>query len=539
MENELRTLKSGAVTGSGVASTAAAARDGARQNGAPTSSRSYREAMRATAITGFTNFSTLAVSLIKSKVIAVRVGPEGIGLFGVLTAATGLISTLAGLGITSSGVRQVASATGSRDPRAIARVVYTLRRTSLLSGLVGAGAVLLLAAPLAQLTAGSADHAWLLRLLAPLIFFTSVGGGQTALLRGLRRVADLARLRILGAVAGTALAVPLVWVWGLHGIAPAMLAVSLIALAASWWYARQVCLPKVALSWAEVAREAGALLSLGAAFLLTGLQAPIVQNALRGILVHATDLATVGQFLAAYALSHTYVKFVLDAMGLDYLPRLAQKKDEPAAINRMVNEQTEIALLVAIPGVTALVVLAPLLIPLLYSSRFDQAIEVFCWQCLGVLLKVASWPLGYVLIAQARRTGFVLTESVTNLVYVGAFYLFVHWGGLTGAAMSFVVLYLWYLPVVLLTVRRYTGFRWSAGARATLVAGLGAYAFALAAQQYLAGPWRWGAGVSLVAIVGIWSYRELCRRLDVPILARIWARAAALAVPPRRIANEP
>ena len=502
-------------------------------------SRSYRESLRATAITGFTNFSTLAVSLVKSKVIAVRVGPEGIGLFGVLTAATGLVSTLAGLGITSSGVRQVASATGAQDPHAIARVVYTLRRTSVLSGVLGMLAVLLLAEPIARLTTGSEEYAWLLRLLAPLILFTSVNGGQIALLRGLRRISDLARLRIFGAVVGTALAVPLVWVWGLHGIAPAMLMASSVGLAASWWYARQVRVAVQRLSWPEVAGEAAALFSLGAAFLFTGLQQPIVQNALRGILVHASDLATVGQFLAAMALSHTYVNFVLDAMGLDYVPRLAQKKDDAVEINRLVNEQTEIALLAAVPGVTALVVLAPLVIPLLYSSRFDQAIEVFRWQCLGVLLKVASWPLGYVLIAQARRTAFVITESVTNLVYVGAFYVLVRAAGLTGAAVSFAVLYLWYLPLVLLTVRHYTGFCWTPGARRTLLAGFAAYALALAAQAHLVGPWQWGAEALLVAGVGIWSYRELCRRLDMPIFARLWAKTQGLLSHKRGIAIEP
>ncbi len=502
-------------------------------------SRGYREALRATAVTGFTNFSTLAVSLVKSKVIAVRVGPEGIGLFGVLTAATGLISTLAGLGITSSGVRQVASATGAQDPHAIARVVYTLRRTSLLSGVLGMLAVLLFAEPIARLTTGSEEYAWLLRLLAPLILFTSVNGGQIALLRGLRRISELARLRIFGAVVGTALAVPLVWVWGLHGIAPSMLMASLIGLAASWWYARQVQVPVLALSWQEVVREAGALFSLGASFLITGLQAPVVQNALRVTLVRFGDLHTLGQFLAAYTLSHTYVNFVLDAMGLDYLPRLAQKKDDPDELNRLINEQTVLALVLVIPGITAFVILAPLLIPLLYSSRFDQAIDVFRWQCLGVLWKVASWPMGYVLVAQARRTAFVLTESVTNLFYVATFYLLVRAAGLTGAALSFALLYLSHLALMLVTVRRYTGFRWSLAARHALIAALSAYALALAVNHYLVGLWRWGAAAVLVTGSVAWSYRELCRRLDIPIIARLWAKTQDLLSHKRGIAIKP
>lgn len=482
---------------------------------------SYRESLKATAITGLTNLAELGVHLIKSKVIALKVGPEGIGLFGVLTAATGLISSICSFGITGSGVRQVAVASTNADEHRIARVIYTLRRTSLISGLLGMVAVLLFASPIARLTTGSTEYAWLLLLLAPLILFRGVSGGQTALLRGLRRIGDLARLRLIGAVAATVLSVPLVWYWGLQGIAPAMLVTSLATLMASWWYARRVPMPKVRLAWTEIIAETRLLFGLGAAFLLTGLQAPLVQNALRAILAHYTDLYTVGQFLAALALSHTYVAFILQAMGMDYLPRLTRHRDNAAECNRLVNEQTEVALLLAAPGIAALVVIAPLLVPLLYSHRFDDTIDVFRWQCLGVLLKVASWPLGFVLVAQGRRIAFVATETITNAVYVGAFILLVRRYALTGAALNFALVYLLYLPFILLVVRRFTGFRWSVGARRILLVGLGAYTLALASHQWLSGPGEWIAGLMIVVATGWWSYRELCHRLEVPLARKV------------------
>lgn len=500
---------------------------------------SYRDSLRATAITGFTNLSTLAVTLIKSKVIALRVGPEGIGLFGVLTAATGLISNICGFGMISSGVRQVATASATGDPHDIARVVYTLRRTTFLSGLLGTLIVLLFAAPIARVTTGSDQYTWLLFLLAPLILFRNVYSGQTALLRGLRRIGDLARLRIIGALAATAFAVPLVWIWGLNGVAPAMLMTSVCSLAASWWYARRIRMPTIALKWSNVWREAEVLFSLGFAFLLTGLQEPVVQNVLRAILVHYSDLYTVGQFLAAMALSHTYVSFILKAMGLDFLPRLSRQKDDIHECNRLVNEQVEIALLLAIPGVTALVVFAPLLIPLFYSTRFEQAIGVFQWQCLGILLKVASWPLRFVLVAQARRSAFVITETLTNIVYVGAFFLLVQRFGLTGAALSFVVVYLIYVPFISVTIRRFTGFRWSVRARRTFVTGLGAYSVALFSHQFLLGEWRWLLGLILVTGVVLWSYRELCQRIEVPLVGRAWAKLRGSWSPRSKCAIEP
>jgi len=493
-----------------------------------TTSASYREALKATSITGTSSVIEVVVGMIKSKVIAVCVGPEGIGLFGVLTAATGLIGSLANLGLNTSGVRQVAAASGTNDQHKIARVIYTLRRTSLVCGLLGMIVVLALAKPLAKLTSGSAANASYLMLLAPLILFRNVNAGQTALLRGLRRIGDLARIRILGAITATVFSVPLVLAWGINGIAPAMLATALSALGVSWWYTRKVRIPSIELTFGEISAEAGALFSLGAAFLMAGLQEPIVQNAFRAILVHRTDMHTVGQFLAASALSHVYVNFVLQAMGLDYLPRLTRYKENKAEINRLVNEQTEIALLLAIPGVTALVVFAPLLIPILYSGRFTEAAEVFQWQCLGVLLKVASWALGYVLVALGLRAMFFLTETVTNAVYVGAFYLLVQHYMLTGAALTFAMVYIWYLTLIYFTVRSATGFAWSPGARRIFLAALGSYCGAASIPFVVPSGWRWVTGVLVVSVTAVWAYRELCRRTDLPLAGKSIERWRAL-----------
>lgn len=109
---------------------------------------------------------------------------------------------------------------------------------------------------------------------------------------------------------------------------------------------------------------------------------------------------------------------------------------------------------------------------------------------------------------------------------MACFYLLVRGYGLTGAALAFSVVYLWYMPLIFLTVRHYTGFRWSAGPRRVLLAGLGAYALALLLQQHLAGLPRWIAGTLLVAGVSAWSYPELCHRLDMPILRRLTRRSS-------------
>lgn len=484
----------------------------------PPAGASYGLALKTLSITGSASLIEVLLRAVKSKVIAVVLGPAGIGLFGVLTAAVSLICAIVGMGLNGSGVRQVAAAGSKDDLLRVTRVVLTLRRTSLLLGLLGTALVALFARPIARISAGSEEYAGFLLVLAPLVLLTSVKQGQEALLRGLRQVAALARLRVAAALVGTIVTIPLVLQWGLKGIPPAMLLGGVVANIASWWYARKIKLIPMSLAPGDFVREATALFSLGLVFLVTGLQAPSLQYGLRSILLHHNDLNVVGQFLAASTLSHIYVTFILDAMGMDYLPRLTRASEDVTASNRLVNEQTEVAMLVAGPGVVGAVVLAPVLIPLLYSGRFTDAIEVFRWQCLGVLLKVAVWPMGFLLVARGRRFAFLATETLGNAFYIAVFLVLAKYSGLMGAALSYALFYAAFLLMVLAVVRRHAPFTWSTEARRAILATMMAYTLTLACREWI--PAAGGIVASAIVLLSYaaWAYRQLCLKAGVSLM---------------------
>jgi hypothetical protein len=77
------------------------------------------------------------VGMVRVKIIAVLLGPAGVGLIGLYSSAVGLVGTVTSLGIASSGVREVALAHGQDDPQAVARTVKVLRRACWATGLLG------------------------------------------------------------------------------------------------------------------------------------------------------------------------------------------------------------------------------------------------------------------------------------------------------------------------------------------------------------------------------------------------------------------
>jgi len=157
----------------------------------------------------------------------------------------------------------------------------------------------------------------------------------------------------------------------------------------------------------------------------------------------------------------TYIGFVLMAMGTDYYPRLTAAMHDHAAVNRMVNEQTEVALLLAGPVFLAMMGLAPWVIELLYSRSFHPAADVLRWMVLGDVLKVVSWPLGFIILAAGDGRTFMLTESLAVGVFVLLTWLGLPMLGVAATGVAFVGMYVVHLPMVYWLARRRTGFRWA------------------------------------------------------------------------------
>ena len=81
--------------------------------------RSYAQILKASSIMGGAAGIKMLLGMLQVKFAAVLIGTAGVGLIASFTALQGLISGLAGLGIQSSAVREIAAAVGKGDQDAI------------------------------------------------------------------------------------------------------------------------------------------------------------------------------------------------------------------------------------------------------------------------------------------------------------------------------------------------------------------------------------------------------------------------------------
>ena len=85
-------------------------------------------------------------------------------------------------------------------------------------------------------------------------------------------------------------------------------------------------------------------------------------------------------------------------MGADYYPRLTAVASDREVVNRLVNEQTEIGLLLAVRSLRATLRLVPSIIRLFDTDAFLPVVNLLQWFVLGCRGRVMSWPLGFVVL---------------------------------------------------------------------------------------------------------------------------------------------
>jgi PST family polysaccharide transporter len=475
----------------------------------PVADRSYGQILKSSLVIGGSSIVTTLAAIVRAKFVAVFLGPAGVGLIGLFSSMTSMVWTFAGLGMTTSGVRQIAEATSSGDGVRVARSVFALRRVVFWLGLAGSVLLAALSVPISRLTLGTPAHAGQIVFLSIVIAMTAVGEGQTARIQGFRRMGDLARASIAGTVLTLILVVPIVYFWREDSVVALLVATSAAIMVSSWWFARRIRTASAYLSWRETFGEARPLLRVGLASMSSAVMVASSGYLVRVLVARDLGLSGAGIFQSATALSSVYCGFVLTAMGADFLPRISAVADDDATCNRLVNEQAEVGLLLALPGICATLAFSPLIIRLLYSPEFGVATDVLRWQVLGVFLRVASWPMGYLLIAKGKAKQYFWTELSYNLLYAGLIWVCVRRWGLTGTGIAFFGLYVYYIALMTVVTRRLSGFSWSRANRKLASISIPAVVAVFVCPIVFPSPWQFVAAGAVTLVAGLQSLRTL------------------------------
>lgn len=444
----------------------------------------FARILRSSALMGGAQAVTLAMAFLRSKLIAVLIGPAGIGLMGVFNAFNANLATIAGWGLGTSAVRTVAGAgEGERDRKAAA--VRSFGRRLAWAGLLG---VLVLFLPVGALTFRNQDYAlelFIAGLAVPCVVAT---GMWSALLQAGGHVGSMARTQAASSVVGLLLGLPFIYCCGSVGVALSILLAALATAYVTWRAASRLSPPTSAEPAPGDLRE---LAHLGVALQIGAVLGAVSTYVVRVLILrsHGDDLAAgladAGYYQAAFAVTGSLPGVIFGATSSDFYPRVAAARDEDEA-RQITEKQIQASLLLATPFLTALIALGPWAMRFLYADGFEPAVPLLVWFAWAIFCNLLGWPLGFWVVARRSKRTVALFQALLSIsMLLLAAFLVPAWG-VKGAAIAFFGGALTY-ALVLLAMTRWVSGAWI-GAETSLRVALGV-GILLAATKASATPW--------------------------------------------------
>jgi len=476
---------------------------------------SYRQIMKATSLFGGVQVFQIIVQIIKSKIIAVLLGPIGMGIVGLLTSSLGLISGLTNFGLGTSAVKYIAEANGIANETRIATITIVLRRLIWLTGALGTIITLMLSPWLSQLTFGNKDYTLTFVWISITLLFNQLTSGEMVLLQGMRKLQYLAKANLYGSVLGLIITVPLYYKLGIQGIVPVIIVTSLVSFLLSRYFSRKISIKHIRVTQVRTIAESKNMLTMGFMISLTGLITLGASYIVRIFINRAGSIADVGLYNAGFAIINTYVGLIFTAMATDYYPRLSKVAHNDDHSKLTINQQSEIALLILSPILIVFLVFINWVVVLLYSTKFIAVNGMIYWAALGMFFKAASWAIAFVFLAKGASKLFFWSELIANIYLLGLNLLGYYLWGLTGLGLSFLIGYLLYLVQVYIIANMKYKFTYGKGFKKIFSFQLTLAVCCFLSDNFSHQPYPYIIGVVLIIISGWYSFRELDKRLEI------------------------
>ena len=386
-------------------------------------------------------------SLVRNKLIAWFIGPAGLGLVMLFNSVVDLIGQSTRLSIDQSAQRDISNSSEANSEITISVV----RKWSLWLGLTGFLVTCLLSPVLSIWTFETVSHWPTFCLLAIVPLCLTYGTCINAENQGLKRFKAVAVSNLLCSLGGLVGAVPLILWLGIDSIVWVIVIYGIASWFGSWLMRPRI--RKIELPRNEIIQRGKSFVKLGAQITI----AQFVTQAFAYIFVlflnTYASTGILGIYQSGYTLMNSYVGIVFSALWVEYYPRLAAMSHSPRRMAFAASHEARLALLILTPLLCLFIVLANPLVRLIYSSDFLSVIPYLVLAAIGVIFRITSFSLAFIILARGDGKAYLTTEILSVLVGFGLNMAGYFLGGFAGLGIAYTLWYAIYTAIVAIMCR--------------------------------------------------------------------------------------
>lgn len=399
----------------------------------------YRNIFKSTFLFGFVQIFNIAVKVGLNKVVAILLGPVGMGTISLYNTSIHLLSVGAGLGINQSAVRDISESRGLENKEKIDTTISFVKQIIRYTSLLGIIITIILAPFLSEWTFGNENYTWGYIIISLAVGATIQTNGYRAINTGMRQLRNVAYSTMWGAVAGLICGIPLYFFLGDNGIVPSLVISSIATLLISKYYANKIKYSRQVLSIKEALGKSSNMIKMGVSLMLMSFMLSGVQLIISAYISSHGGVAIVGLYQAGATIVTSYFGIIITAMSTDYYPRISSFHDDNSKLKDAVNSQSEVGLLLALPLVVIFIFLAPIFLRFLYSDKFIIATDYLDFAVLGTVTMIASNSMGMILLAKQKSKLFLWSSLICNIIILIVNIVAYNLLGLTGLGIAYMI----------------------------------------------------------------------------------------------------
>lgn len=398
----------------------------------------------------------MLANLVILKLIAIFVGPAGLGVLGNLMSLTTMVSVFAGGGIGNGIAKYVAQYQG--QPVRRIRFIGSAMTYGTAVSLVILMVTLLAAKPIATYVLAMPDQTWLVPLLGVAQFLCFIGTASIAVANGEHRTDLFAKISISAYLLVIPVSCFSVYLFGMTGAAIALLlTISCTAFPSFYYLVRS---PGRKVLRFQASRSD--LINLGRFSLMllaSALFFPSAEIFIRNQIAGHLGYESAGIWQALNRLSGAYLGFFTVFLSTHYMPRLSTMISSREVMEEIRKYLAGIGLAFVFFALV-LYLCRDVVIELLFSASFSEMRDLLPLQLLGDLFRLMSYVIGFLGVAKAALGLYVAAELLQTGLYTFFSWLALQGGGdLNKVVEAYVWTYTLYFAVTLVSLRIYSRHR--------------------------------------------------------------------------------
>lgn len=476
--------------------------------------KQYQQAFKATSLFGGVQVLLILISMVRSKVVALFLGPAGMGVYNLLRVTVDVISKITGFGLSASSVKYISQELTDGDEQRAYKLISVLQNLLWITGVFGALVLAFSSSFISKLLFDSNAYVFSILWLSVAVLFKQLADGRISILQSLRKLQYLAKANLWGSLIGLVIVTPIYYFLRENGIVPAIIIAAVINLVLSNYFLRKSNIPKIKTGKEESLKEGLGMLKLGLALSFSSVISALTAYLLQLYINELGGVAQVGLYTAGFMIIDRYGGMIFTAMAKDYYPRLAGVSNDNKQIRDKVNHQAFIALLLMTPFVVLFLALAPQFISLLLSSEFNGIKLMVSYGVIALLFKATSWAIAYIIIAKGDTKLYVQTN--VSFHFLGLFINIIGYqlGDLTGLGISFLIYYIIYFIGIYLIARKRYEFFFVKDFYFIFIACV-VFGFSTFGLTYISSPfWRYSSLILIFIGASWFCYYQLNARVD-------------------------